>query len=461
MALNKKALVIGLDCLTPQLVFGEYLKDLPTISMLLKNSLWGKMKSTIPPITCPAWASMVTGKDPGQLGIYGFRNRTDHSYDKLSIATSSYVKEKTIWDIIAKDGKKSIVLAVPPGYPPKKINGAMIGCFLTPDITCDYTYPKALKTEIAKNFGEYLIDVRGFRTDDKGKLLKEIYDLSENRFKLATYFIKNKEWDFFMFVDMGPDRIHHGFWKYCDSTHNKFEKNNKYKNALRDYYIFLDAKIKEIIENLDENTTLYIVSDHGAKKIDGCFCINEWLIKKGYLTLKEYPKNVTKLSPGMINWDKTRAWGEGGYYGRIFFNVKGREPKGVIGKKEYEKFTRKLIGELEAIKYKNTNAKKTIVYRPKDIYLKINGIAPDLLVFFGDLYWRSIGSVGFNDVYTFNNDTGPDDANHDYHGIFIMYDKKIKKPRHLAGISIYDFAPTLLFNMGMKESKDMKGRILC
>ncbi len=120
-----------------------------------------------------------------------------------------------------------------------------------------------------------------------------------------------------------------------------------------------------------------------------------------------------------------------------------------------------MIGELEAIKYKNTNAKKTIVYRPKDIYLKINGIAPDLLVFFGDLYWRSIGSVGFNDVYTFNNDTGPDDANHDYHGIFIMYDKKIKKPRHLAGISIYDFAPTLLFNMGMKESKDMKGRILC
>ena len=309
--LNKKAFVIGLDCFTPQLLFGEYLKDLPTIRMLLKNSVWGRMESTLPPITCPAWASMVTGKKPGNLGIYGFRNRTDYSYENLEIATSRNIRERAIWDIIAKDGKRSIILAVPPSYPPKEINGIMVGCFLTPSVRSDYTYPKVLKNEIKKNFGEYLIDVRDFRTNDKKKLLKEIYDLSENRFNLAEYLLKNKPWDFFMFVDMGPDRFHHGFWKYCDPSHNKFEKGNKYLNTMRDYYKFLDFKIGNIIKNLDSDTTLYIVSDHGAKKIDGCLCINEWLIKKGYLTLKEYPGKVTKFSTDMVDWAKTKAWGAG------------------------------------------------------------------------------------------------------------------------------------------------------
>jgi len=457
--LNKKAFVIGLDCLAPQLLFSEYLKDLPAINALLKNSVWGRMESTLPPITCPAWASMVTGKDPGLLGIYGFRNRADYSYQKLQITTSQDVKEKAIWDIIAEDGKRSIVLAVPPSYPPKEINGIMVGCFLTPDGASEYAYPKALKSEIKNNFGEYIIDVRDFRTGDKTKLLRDIYDLSDNRFGLAEYLMKNKPWDFFMFVDMGPDRFHHGFWKYCDPSHNKFEKGNPYVNAMRDYYKFLDAKIGAIIKNLDSDTTLYIVSDHGAKKLDGCLCINEWLIKKGYLVLKEYPKKITNFSAGIVDWPKTKAWGEGGYYGRIFFNIKGREPNGVIEKKDREKFTKKLAAELKSIKYKNSTAKKTIVLRPADIYREARGFPPDLFVFFGDLYWRSAASIGFNDIYAFENDTGPDDANHDYHGVFMMYDKKIRNPRR-SNISIYGFAPTVLNNMGVKVPDGMKSPIV-
>ena len=458
--LNKKAFVIGLDCLDPQLLFCKYLKDLPAIRALLKNSVWGRMKSTLPPITCPAWASMVTGKDPGKLGIYGFRNRLDYSYDKMGITTSSDIKEPSIWDIAGRLGKKSIVISVPPSYPPKPINGIMIGCFLTPSVAADYTYPKVLKNEIKKNFGEYLIDVGDFRTNDKKKLLKEIYDLSENKFALAEYLMTNKPWDFFMFADMGPDRFHHGFWRYCDPSHNKFEKDNSYVNAMRDYYQFLDSKIANIIKNLDSDTTLYIVSDHGAKKIDGCLLINEWLIKKGYLTLKEYPKKITRFSPDMVNWAKTRAWGEGGYFGRIFFNVKGREPKGIVEKKDYQNFTKKLTEELKSIKYKNSTAKKTVVLRPDNIYPEARGFPPDLFIFFGDLYWRSVGSVGFNDIYTFENDTVPDDANHDYKGIFIMHDKKISRPRKSNYISIYDFAPTVFHNMGIKVPDDMEGKAL-
>lgn len=454
--INKKAFVIGLDCLAPQLLFKEYLKDLPTIQRLLEHSVWGKMASTLPPITCPAWASMVTGKDPGKLGIYGFRNRSDYSYDKLEIATSCHIKEEALWDILAQNGKKSIVIAVPPSFPPKAINGIMVGCFLTPDLKSDYTFPKDLKIEIKKKFGDYQIDVRDFRTTDKAKLLKEIHALSENRFNFAQYLMKTKPWDFFMFVDMGPDRFHHGFWSYCDPGHPKYKKGNVYENAMRDYYKSLDARIGNIIKDLDKDTTVYIVSDHGAKKIDGCFCINEWLIKKKYLVLKKYPQKVTKFSCDMVDWGETKAWGEGGYYGRIFFNVKGRESTGLVEKKNYASFAKELTAELKKIKYKNSSSQKTVVFRPDEIYKEARGIPPDLFVFFGDLYWRSVGSVGFNNIYTFENDTGPDDANHDYQGVFIMHDQKIKKPRE-ADISIYDFAPTVLRNMGMKVPSHMKG----
>jgi len=459
--LKKKAFVIGLDCLAPKYFLGEYIDNLPNIKKLMKCSVWGEMDSSIPPITVPAWMCMLTGKDPGTLGIYGFRDRTGYSYDALKIVNSGYVKEKTIWDIIAKQEKKSVALAIPPSFPPKKINGAMIGCFLTPDTTLEYTYPKSLKKEIEEEFGSYMIDVDNFRTEDKDRLLKDVYSLSDNRFRLAEYLMQKLDWDFFMFVDIGPDRIHHAFWKYIDKSHKKFVKGNKYEDVLREYYVFLDKKIGDLIAKLDENTTVYIVSDHGAKKIDGGFCINEWLIKKGYLTLKEYPKKPSKLDPSMVDWKKTRVWGEGGYYARIFFNIKGREPEGVIEKNEYSTFKNELIAELKAIKYINSDSDKTIVYEPADIYKTIKGIPPDLFVFFGDLSWRSIGSIGHNNIYVFENDTGPDDANHDYKAVFLMHDKEIEKPGPVKNTSIYDIAPTVLHNMGFDIPEDMSGKVVC
>lgn len=134
---------------------------------------------------------------------------------------------------------------------------------------------------------------------------------------------------------MEPDRIHHGFWSYCDRTHYRYVEGNKYRWVILEYYKFLDKKISDILKGLQEDVTVYIVSDHGAQKIDGCFCINEWLIRKGYLTLRCYPDKVQPLVLEMIDWKRTYAWGEGGYYGRVYSNVKGREPHGIVETKDY------------------------------------------------------------------------------------------------------------------------------
>jgi sulfate adenylyltransferase len=83
---KKRVLIIGLDCAEPSLVFDKYRTELPNLTRLARAGAWGELNSVTPPITVPAWMCSMTSKDPGQLGIYGFRNRADHSYEKLTIA---------------------------------------------------------------------------------------------------------------------------------------------------------------------------------------------------------------------------------------------------------------------------------------------------------------------------------------------------------------------------------------
>jgi predicted AlkP superfamily phosphohydrolase/phosphomutase len=190
--------VIGLDCMTPQLVFDRWKSELPTFSRIMDEGVFGRIGSITPPITVPAWASMMTGFLPGRLGFYGFRNRRDYSYDKLFYVSSRSLKEKTVWDVLGENGLRSIVVAFPPSYPPKPIHGYSISCFLTPGPESDYTYPPELKEEIEARFGPFMFDVKGFRTEDKDYLRDQIFKMTEQRFKVARYLLKEKEWDLVM-----------------------------------------------------------------------------------------------------------------------------------------------------------------------------------------------------------------------------------------------------------------------
>lgn len=458
---DKKVLIIGLDCAEPDLVFNKWLSDLPNIRSLMENGVYGRLESVIPPITVPAWASMTTGKDPGELGFYGFRNRKDYSYDGLTFANSTSIKEDTVWDVLSKAGKKAILVGVPQTYPPKPINGNMVTCFLTPSTQSQYTYPPELKKEIEEHIGGYIIDVHDFRTEDKGKILQNIYDMTENHFKIIRHLITKKEWDFFMFVEMGIDRIQHGFWSCFDENHIKFKSDSPFADAIKKYYMYVDREIGKTLELIDENTTVMVVSDHGAKKMDGGICVNEWLIKEGYLRLSEYPGEVTPFSKLKVDWGRTKVWSEGGYYARIFMNVKGREPLGIIEPSMYENVRDELVLKLSAITDESGKNIGTRVFKPQEIYAKCNGIPPDLIVHFGNLDWRSVGSVGSGKIHVYENDTGPDDANHAQHGIFIMNGPDIgKNGVRLEDLHIMDIAPTILDVLGEDMPLDMKGKVI-
>ena len=102
----KRLAVIGLDCAEPTLVFDTLRDELPTLRQLTQEGWSSRMRSTHPPITVPAWSSMLTSLSPGELGFYGFRNRADYSYDQLTIASSKAVTAPRVWDIASQAGKR-------------------------------------------------------------------------------------------------------------------------------------------------------------------------------------------------------------------------------------------------------------------------------------------------------------------------------------------------------------------
>lgn len=458
---KRRVFVIGMDCLTPQFVFDQWKELLPNLKSLQERGIWGKLESTIPAITVPAWMSMMTSKNPGKLGFYGFRNRANYGYDDLFYANSLAVKEPTVWDLLGKAGKDSVVVSVPQTYPPKPIRGCLIGCFLTPDTDAEFTYPKELKDELWKNVGEYIIDVKDFRTDDKVNLIKQIYQMTARRFATVKYLMDRKPWDFFMFVEMGVDRIHHGMWKYIDPTHPKYEPGNRFEKSILNYYQYLDEEIGGLLRKLDDETVVLVVSDHGAKKMDGGINFNDWLIREGYLTVKEKPQGIVQLKNKNIDFQKTKVWGSGGYYGRLFINVKGREPEGVVNPADYETFRDELAAKLEALTDPDGRNIGTRVFKPEETYPVVNGVAPDLIVYFGDLNWRSLGSIGNPTLWSFENDTGPDDANHAQHGLFILYDPDHPgNGREFQGAHVMDIAPTILNKLSVEIPQDFEGRII-
>jgi len=456
---KRKLMIMGLDSAPPELVFDKFRDELPNIRGLMERGVYARMRSSDPPITIPAWMVMVTSRNPGSLGLYGFRHRKGYSYTDGWIANSLSVKAEKIWDILARAGMKVCVVGVPPSYPPTPVNGELISCFITPDANREYTHPPELKREIEALVGPYPFDVE-FRTDQRDQLLKDLHDMTATRFRVIEHLMTTRPWDFFMFVDIGLDRMHHAFWKYYDKDHPKYVPGNQYETAILDYYKRLDEHVGALLKLVDDDTIVVAVSDHGVKGMRGAFCVNEWLIREGYLVLKERPQSVVEMEKAAVDWGRTRAWAWGGYYARVFLNVKGRETQGVIEPSEFERERDKLAERLKAICDPNGRRMETQVYKPEMLYPVSVGDRPDLMVYFDDLFWRSAGTLGHSDIYLSENDTGPDDAVHSQHGTFILRDSELKQRGQIADIDILDIAPTLLERMKMTIPSSMEGKPL-
>jgi len=434
---KRKAIVIGLDCTPPRILYNELKDSLPNLGSMIDNGVRYVLRSSHPPITIPAWAVMYTGKTPGELGLYGFRHRKPGSYNNIYIANSRLVREKPLWSVLGGKGLWSIVAGIPPSYPPKPLRGYMISDFITPDPTKNYTWPPQLKHEIEKLVGPYIFDVV-YRSHEKDKIIKELWNMTIQHFRVLKYLVTTKKWDFLWFVEIGTDRVHHAFWKYWDREHPKYTPGNKYEEVIPQYYRLIDTLIGDLLKHVPRDTIIFIVSDHGAKAMKGAFAVNQWLEEKGYLKLKRKPeKPCTDLKPNMVDWEHTKAWAWGGYYSRIFINVKGREPKGVVKPEDIVVLIAEIKDEIKRLRGPSGEKWDNMVYTPKELYPVTKGDPPDMIFYIDNLNWRAAGTIGWDSPYLEENDKGPDDAVHDWYGVFTVYDpEETVKPRDEGVIDI-------------------------
>lgn len=480
---DKKIMVIGLDGGTFTVIDRLIKKNkLPNIKRLIQNGVRSNLISTIQPSSEQAWPSLVTGVNNGKHGIYGLlKLNNDYSF---RLVNSLDIKGKTLWRILSEHGKKSIIINVPVTYPAEELNGLLVTGYLTPSKGSEYTFPKNLKKEIKKEVPDYIIDIpqpKAALDDEKimDNFLKQSFSAIELRYKLASYLLKNHDWDLFFLVFSTSDSVQHKFWS-CD--------NLKYKKVIEWVYIDIDKKIGKLIKNYDKDY-IFLVSDHGFTTLKAKISLNTWLNKEGFLKFKnssqknkilikkflkffksqflignaqmlcKWPilnKFVSSLLYNGIDWANTKAFAVSS--GNIRINLKGRESKGCVSIEDYEKTRNDLIDVLKILKDPLSKElvckkifKKEKVY--KGPYLED---APDIIVLFNDKYKHHLIPENRNEVFL----NLENDGNHAMEGILIANGMDIKKGIKLNKAKIIDIAPTILYLLGIPIPKEMDGVML-
>lgn len=450
-------IVVGLDCAAPSLVFERYRSVMPNVRALMNAGMWGELRSSEPPITVPAWTCMVSGRDPGELGLYGFRNRIPGETG-LRLATGRDVQVKRVWDWLGDHGHRVAALFVPLTMPPPPVRGDAIAGFLSAGSNEPWSFPPSLAMEIEREFGPYIADIENFRATDYDRLLVEIEAMTRQHFAIAAHVWATRKPRFLMMVEIGVDRFHHAFWQHLDPDHPEHRPDGAWADAGRRYYALLDEEIGKLRAIAGPDEAFMIVSDHGAKAMRGGLCINEWLRERGDLVLREAPSEVCPLRHEAVDWSRTTAWAEGGYYARVFLNVAGREPNGIVAPEDVEPVKRNLIDALQSLTDDDGRSLRVDVHDPRRHYRASRGFPPDLMVYVEDLSLRAVGSVGYGRRVVPHNDTGHDTCNHDWQGIFVFAGEGIPRRGRVEGAEIYDVAPTILGAFGVERPPDILGR---
>jgi len=313
---SRRVAVLGLDG-TPYSFLKSEIEagTLPHLGSLFSHGEFRQMETELPAISSVAWASFMTGVNPGEHGIYGFTDRKPGTYD-ITFPNYADLKAEPVWDRISRVGGRCCVLNVPSTYPARPLNGVLVSGFVAPTLQRAVYPPEAF---------DYL-NRSGYRIDVDASLAQHSLDLFiddlhatlEKRREAILHFLGQENWDFFMAVFTGTDRLHHFLWRFY------VEGDAVYRPEFLRYYRRLDEIIGEIFSLLPADTARFMLSDHGFCGIEKEVFLNPLLAQAGLLALKGGdPKTIADMDAG-----STRAYCMDP--GRIYLNLRGREPGGIV-----------------------------------------------------------------------------------------------------------------------------------
>ncbi|MFO8051450.1 MAG: alkaline phosphatase family protein [Thermoplasmatota archaeon] len=279
---------------------------MPTLGSMKERGAWGKLNSTIPPMTCPAWISFGTGKNPGRFGVYYFTMKRKNSYKEAPYFFVRDPKDENFWDILSKKGRKVGVVNIPIMHRPYDLNGFMICGFTTPNknyritekeieegISESIASPPSVMDDLINGIGEYHIDPPEKYTEQWKKMsveerFRSFLKTMKIRKKALIYLMENQEWDLIATDIMLTDRLSHELYQVISKDGVKYdtEKGRQMRKTIESIYSEVDHLIKDIRETAGDDCYFFIMSDHGFGNQTGKFAVNDWLIKNGYLFMK-------------------------------------------------------------------------------------------------------------------------------------------------------------------------------
>ncbi|MCP4362244.1 MAG: hypothetical protein GY796_29915 [Chloroflexi bacterium] len=506
--MSQRVFVIALDGATFDLI-GPWSEagHLPNLRKLMTEGSYGPLASTYPPLTGPAWGSFMTGKSPGQHSVFEFFRRKAGSY-RQTLNSRLNLDGKSLWHLLSEGGKQVGVMGIPLSYPPESVNGFLITGLLTPPNARDFTHPADLLNQIEDHLGEpyRLRHDEKYRKSDPHPFIQEQRENLENNACVAEYLMTAEPWDFFMVHFLGTDRMQHEFWHLLDETHPQHDPQERQRlgNVVLQFFQEVDAKVGRLLQHLNEDDTVVVMSDHGFGPIHKFINFNTWLLEQKLIRLKSNPGTwfryllfrlgynystlghwILKLGFGRkakqmgrgkreslqrllflslddVDWLRTTVYSIGNY-GQLYVNLKGREPEGIVAPGvEYEAVLNDLTQRLQQLVDPQTGELVICdIFRQDDIYEGPHTHqAPDLMFFTKEMVYKPMGLSDFSSPHVFEPVYGTT-GHHRTDGIMIWHGANVVQSGAWQGEAhIQDLTPTILYLLGQPIPPKMDGKVL-
>ncbi len=496
---------IGLDGATFDLVQPWVEQGhLPTLGRLMAEGSWGMLRSVIPPLTMPAWASFLTGQTPGRHGLYGFLRRHPDSY-ALTPFNASYLRAETIGAWLTRHDKRVALVNIPAMYPPRPINGFMVTGLETPSRQVTFTYPDTLGETLVERFDYEIEQPEKYEPGREASFQAAVNRVEAKRLQAVLWLLEQEDWDLFATVFRGTDVLAHAFWRFMDPTHPAHDPAlaERYGDVLRQHYQIMDAALATIEEHLPPNTTLMLMSDHGFGPMHRDVYLDNVLLQHGLIQLKHSPlarlryglfrlgvtpHNILNLLQTLrlqniirgllphkaraaarggislqnsVDWSHTKVYPLGGG-GQLCINLKGREPAGVVESgREYDQVCDQIETHLLNLRDPDTGLPIVErVWRREEIYgADYVEDMPDLYIEWKNDSYTDIGGVGFSHGLMSPPLRGRS-GGHTMRGIFLMRGPGIKQGQIITGTNLYDLAPTIMHHLGLPIPQGLAGQAL-
>jgi uncharacterized sulfatase len=382
----------------------------------------GPISSIVPPESSACWPSLTTGVNPGRTGVYGFQDREVGS-DETYVPMGKHVRATRLWDRVTDAGGDATVLNVPVTVPPQANVQRMVSGFLSPSLEAaasDADVQATLEDH------EYRIDVDAKlgHDDDKTAFLEDAYDTLDARYDAFEHYLSADDWDLFFGVFMTTDRVNHFlFGDYANDEPDAAE--------FMAFYERLDEHIGRIYDDLPDDVSLVVASDHGFTELVHEVNCNEWLARNGYLRYDaDEPDELADLASDTEVFSFIP--------GRFFVNLEGREPNGSVPEAEYEAVRDRLIDDLREFTGPDGAPVCGQIHRGEDVFEgPAADIAPDVVVVPEDGFDLKSGFGRKESVFA----SGPRNGMHKFsNACLITDDDRIA----LDDADLFDLTPTLL-----------------